>query len=179
MGIFDIIVIIPVIWFAYKGFKNGLIKELGTLAALILGIWGAVRFSGFTAEYINTNTNAPLEYIPLIAFGLTFLVIVIVVFLLAQLLNKFIDTLKLEWLNKAGGMFFGIAKILLIIGAILFVVNQVNSKHGFITKDFQEKSLLYQPLSDLMETAYPYIKKIAFDTEANMSDMDIIECSDS
>lgn len=179
MGIFDIIVIIPVIWFAFKGFKNGLIKELGTLAALLFGIWGAVRFSGFTADYINSNTNAPLEYIPLIAFGVTFLIIVILVFLLAQILNKFVNTLKLEWLNKAGGMLFGIIKILFIIGAILFVINQLNSKYEFIPKDLQEKSLLYTPLSELIETTYPYIKKISFDQSLNFSDIEIIECSDN
>jgi membrane protein required for colicin V production len=163
MNAFDIIILIPVIWFAYKGFKNGLIKEVGTLAALVLGIWGAVRLSGFTAEYIESYTNAPLEYIPLIAFGLTFLLIIVVIFLLAHLLDKFVDTLKLDWLNKAGGIVFGVLKMLLIISALMFVVNQLNSKHKFIPNQFTEESILYNPLSDLIEVAYPYIEKTAFE----------------
>ena len=59
------------------------------------------------------------------------------------------------------------------------MINQLNSKYEFIPKDLQEKSLLYTPLSELIETTYPYIKKISFDQSLNFSDIEIIECSDN
>jgi membrane protein required for colicin V production len=39
MGILDIVFIIPIVWLAYIGFKKGLIVELSTLVALILGVF--------------------------------------------------------------------------------------------------------------------------------------------
>ena len=175
MNAIDIVIIIPLIWFAYKGFKNGLIKEVGTLLALILGIWGAVRLSGLTAEYIQTYTDAPLEYIPLIAFGATFLIIVVLIFVLAHLLDKFVDTLKLEWLNKLGGIVFGILKMVFIASALFFIVNQINVKLKIIPDSLTEKSLLYNPLSDVIEIVYPYIEKTAFDKGIENIQLDLPE----
>ena len=35
------------------GFINGFVRELASLAALILGIWGAIKFSTFTAAQLD------------------------------------------------------------------------------------------------------------------------------
>ena len=45
MNYLDIIIIIPLIWGAYKGFRKGFIIEIASLIALILGIWGGINFS--------------------------------------------------------------------------------------------------------------------------------------
>ena len=46
MGVLDIIFIIPIVWLAYKGFSKGLIIELATLAALVLGIYASLPLLG-------------------------------------------------------------------------------------------------------------------------------------
>ena len=50
----DIILAIPLIWGAFMGFKKGLILELASIVALVLGIYGAVKFSDLTADYLNS-----------------------------------------------------------------------------------------------------------------------------
>jgi membrane protein required for colicin V production len=46
MNYIDIIIGIVLIVSAISGFRKGLIVEVASLAALILGIWGAIHFSG-------------------------------------------------------------------------------------------------------------------------------------
>ena len=49
MTTFDIIIVILLLVGAVRGFISGLIMQLTSLAALLLGIWVAIRFSDFTA----------------------------------------------------------------------------------------------------------------------------------
>ena len=52
MNYIDIILGLLLIFSAIGGFKNGLIAEIASLAALILGIWGAIHFSDNTTELL-------------------------------------------------------------------------------------------------------------------------------
>jgi membrane protein required for colicin V production len=45
MNYLDIILAIPLLWGLYKGVSKGIIKELASLVALIVGIYGAVHFA--------------------------------------------------------------------------------------------------------------------------------------
>ena len=49
----DIIIAIVLFLFGYKGFRKGLIIEVVTLLAFAVGIYGAMRFSDFTAEHLQ------------------------------------------------------------------------------------------------------------------------------
>ena len=55
MNWLDIVLAIPLLWFLYRGFRNGLIIELASLAALILGIYAALHFSFYVQEYLEKN----------------------------------------------------------------------------------------------------------------------------
>ena len=52
INLLDIILLIPLLWFGYNGYKKGLIIEIASLAAFILGLYFAFYFSDFTAEYL-------------------------------------------------------------------------------------------------------------------------------
>ena len=52
MNILDIILLIPIAWFAYRGFTRGFIIELVSLIALVAGIFLAIHFSWFAAEFL-------------------------------------------------------------------------------------------------------------------------------
>ena len=81
--IFDIIFILIFLWAAYKGFTKGFILQAASLAALILGIYGSIKFSGFVAAVIMEKMGRHGEYVPLISFAITFIGIVIAIHFLA------------------------------------------------------------------------------------------------
>ena len=68
--IFDILFILIFLWAAYKGFTKGFILQAATLAALILGIWGSIKFSGYVAVVIMEKMEYHGEFVPLISFAL-------------------------------------------------------------------------------------------------------------
>ena len=163
MNYLDIIMILPVLWLAFKGLKKGLVKEIASLAALFLGIWLASSFSNFLADMLMENTKINESYIPIIAFATIFIIVVILVHMLSAAMDKLVNAIALQSVNKIGGAAFGVAKAVLILGALIFVTNEfLVVKLEIIPQDIVESSLFYQPMLDLIEYVYPKIESIKF-----------------
>jgi len=156
MNYIDIFLIVPLLWGAFKGYKKGLIIEMVSLAALGLGIWGGIYFSDYAVNLIVEKVDD--KYIPITAFMLTFLAIVLVVYFLGKLLEKIIDIVQLKFINKLAGACFGLLKFGLIISVILFITDRYNQRFNFLPENFSENSLIYKPLVDLPNVLIPAIK---------------------
>ncbi len=164
MNYIDIILVIPLMWGAYKGYKKGLVTEIASLVALLLGIWGAIKFSGMTSDFLASSFDFTSEYLPIIAFALTFVVIVIGVHLVAKLVDKLVKAVALGLVNRILGSVFGALKFAFIISIILVILNQLDEKAKFIPKDLKEESLLYEPMSKVAPIIYPSVTSLEFDT---------------
>jgi membrane protein required for colicin V production len=154
---FDTIFIIIFCWAAYKGYTRGFILQAAALGALILGIYGAIKFSGFTAAVIMEKMGSHGEHLPLIAFALTFLGIVIAIHFLARLLEKLLEFIALSFVNRIFGVLFNLVKYAFIISCVLVVINGFNRKTHFISHDKINESHLYVPLSILAPIVFPYL----------------------
>lgn len=154
MSIIDILIGIPLLWAMVKGFKNGLIFEVATLIALVLGIYGAIHFSDFTAQFIRDRFNYNSEYMGYISFGVTFVVIVIIVHIIGKLLNSLVEAIALGMFNRILGLFFGLLKGILIIGIVVYFVDYLDRKFEFISDEKKEDSILYKPMTIVSETMF-------------------------
>lgn len=165
MDYLDIVLLIPLAWGAFKGFRNGFIIELSTLAALILGIWGAIHFSDWVAEYIAQHLTIERRYLPMIAFAVTFLGIVIALNLLGRLLTSLLKAVALNGINRLVGAIFGLLKWSFILSILLFLWRPI--QEGSIkwpTPEDRDKSILYQPISSLAPLFFPYIEELDWRT---------------
>lgn len=149
MNYIDLILAIFLVWAAYKGFKNGLIIEVASLAALILGIFGAIKFSGLTADFLVEQFDLTTKYLSLIAFAVTFVIIIVLVHLLARILDKLVKAIALGFINRLAGIVFGIAKVAFILSIILVILNTIDRKAHFLPEEKIEGSALYGPISGL------------------------------
>ena len=159
----DIILAIPLLWFCYKGFKNGLVIEAASLGALLLGVWGAYHFSGTTAGILIENFGLESDYLSLIAFALTFILIVVAVHFIARLIDKLVKAVALGFVNRLFGLVFAVAKFAFIISILLGIVNRFDKDEKLITSELKKESLLYQPLSDFAPMIFPYLDLDGFD----------------
>ena len=157
MNAIDLVLAVILAWSAYRGFSKGFILQLSTLTALILGIWGAIHFSDFTANLLTRQFNIGSQYLHIISFAVTFIVIVIAVHLLARLIEKLIQAVALGFVNRLLGVVFGIAKVAFVVSIILVLVNKANDKYQFLPEEKTENSLLYEPLSQFAPMIFPYL----------------------
>ncbi len=147
MNYIDLILLIFLLWSAYRGFRNGLIIEVASLAALILGIFGAIKFSYMTSDFLIEKFDMTTQYLPLISFAITFVIIVVVVHLLAKALDKLVKAIALGFVNRLLGVLFGVIKTAFILSIILVILNTIDRKTHFLPEDKIEESFLYKPIS--------------------------------
>ncbi|PLX20395.1 MAG: colicin V production protein [Marinilabiliales bacterium] len=157
MNTVDLVFAILLLWAAYRGFSKGFIVQLATLAALLLGILGAVMFSDFTSSLIIKKFEVSGQYLPIISFAVTFIAIVIAVHILAKALNKLIDAIALGIVNRLLGVLFSVLKVAFIVSIILVLINKADNKYNFIPDETKENSILYKPLSNFAPMIFPYL----------------------
>jgi len=159
MNYLDIILLIPILIGAWKGFKKGFIVEVFTLLALFAGIYGAIHFTDYMANILKTNFSLESEYMPIIAFVVTFLIVGAMVYFLGKMLEKAISLVALSTINKFAGLVFGATKMLIVSSIIVIVLEAIDEKDKIISKDLKAQSLLFQPLKKMTFTALPSIQE--------------------
>lgn len=156
-NIFDLIVIVVLAYSAYKGYTKGLIASAASIIALLLGVWGAIHFSDFTAGYLVEVINVQKKYMSVIAFAVTFVLIVIGVHFVAKAVEKVTEAVALGIVNKVVGTAFGVLKAAFIMSIILVLLNQANEKIRVIPNDFYEASIFYDPLQKFAPSIFHYL----------------------
>ncbi len=155
MNYFDLIFVVPLLWGAYKGFSKGLIVSVASLVALLLGIYGAIRFSGFVGTLVSENVNIQDNYLPLVAFAITFVGIVVGIHFIAKMMSKLAKAIALGWLNTLAGILFGLLKSAFIISIFIFIFDKIDTSNNLLSKDLKEESLLYGPIKTLAPAIFP------------------------
>jgi membrane protein required for colicin V production len=157
MNYIDIVLGILLILAAIGGFKKGLIAEVASLAALILGIWGAIKFSHTTSEFLVENFNLTTEYLNLISFVVTFVVIVILVHIVGNVVSKLVEAVMLGFVNKLAGLIFGVLKAALILSIILVLFDKIDEDVHILSESTKENSRMYEPIRSFAPSIFPFI----------------------
>ena len=159
MSIIDIILAALLLFGFIRGLFKGLFVEVASLLALVLGVWGAIHFSGFAAGFLESKVDWDEKTINIIAFAITFVVIVLVIGLAGKALTKLADFAALGIINKLAGGVFGALKIGLILSVLLSVFHKMNNVLPFMEKEDLEQSMLYKPVKSLAPLIFPNIIK--------------------
>lgn len=158
MNFIDIIILLLLAWSLFRGFKNGLFIEVASVAALILGIWGSIRFSGFTAHRLIELFDMQSEYLGLISFILTFVIIVVLVHFLAKVMDKLMKAVALGFLVRILGMAFAVIKVVLILSVFFVILETVDQQKKVLPRESVESSRLYRPVADFAPMLFPIIE---------------------
>ena len=154
MNYIDIVILLFLLYGAFRGFSKGLIIEVATLAGLILGVFIAIRYSPFTEGILKDFLNITSRYLSYIALAVTFLLVVIAVYLLGKMLTRLVDIISLGLVNKL----LGIAKYFIMVCVLLMIVDALNDKFHFISEETRENSLLFDPFLNFAQQMYNTIR---------------------
>ena len=157
MNSLDYILFIPLLYALYRGFTKGLIIELASLLALILGIYGALHFSSFTFEFLSDYFEIKTVYLQLVSYGLTFLIIAVLISFTGKILTMLIKLVALGFINRMMGAIFGGIKALLILSVFISFFDRFNKQFGMVNEDILTSSLIYNSIRTQSEQFYPNI----------------------
>ncbi|MEO1031329.1 MAG: CvpA family protein [Bacteroidota bacterium] len=159
MNIIDIILAALILFGFIRGLFKGLFVEIASLLALVLGVYGAIHFSYFAADVLESRVDWNEKTINIVAFAITFVIIVLAISLAGKALTKLADFAALGMLNKLLGGVFGALKIGLILSVLLIVFSKLNKTLPFMEKEDLDKSALYEPVKSLAPMIFPNLIK--------------------
>jgi membrane protein required for colicin V production len=157
----NIILAIPIIWGFYKGFKKGLIVELASILAIILGVYACSKFSDTVSNFLGSNLHTHISslYLTVISVAIVFIGILILVFFLAKRIQKLAEALFLGIANRILGGIFGAFKWALLISMLLYLFDILNNKASFVGGEVLQQSWVYTHLVLLAPWVMPTLLK--------------------
>lgn len=142
----DVIALILLVMGIFKGLRNGLILGVFSFLAFIIGLAAALKLSVVVADYLGNSVSVSERWLPVIAFVLVFIGVVLLVRLGARLIERLVQFAMLGWLNRLGGVVFFVLINLFIFSIVLFYAEQLR---------------LIGPETARASVVYPYLQPLA------------------
>ncbi len=139
MKLLDIIILVPLLWGAYKGFTKGFVMEVVSLLAFVLAILIAFKTLHLGIELIRPYISAE-SFLPLISFVLIYIAVVLLINLAGKLIKKFLDITLLGKVDDIAGAILGALKWAFGLSTILWLMNQAQI---VVPNDVVEDSILF------------------------------------
>lgn len=159
MNTVDIILSLVLLYGLVRGFFRGLLAELASLVGIVAGIYGAVHFSHFLGEFLSEIVDWKVQYINLISFAITFILIVFLISLAGKMLTKIAAFAALGIVNKLLGGVFGLIKSAFVASVIIMFFKATNERIEIVEDKTLEESILYQPVASIAPIVLPSILK--------------------
>ncbi len=167
MSVIDIVLAAIILFGLVRGFMKGLFVEVASLIALVAGVYGAIHFSFYAANFLNDKVNWDEKTINVVAFAVTFILIILIISLAGKAFTKLANFAALGIINKLLGGVFGALKFGLILSVILIIFDKFNATITFTDQETLNESVLYKPVKNLTPTLFPEILNL---TEKNKDD---------
>lgn len=157
MELIDIVLAVVLGVGVFKGFRHGFFLELASLISIMLGIYLAIRCSFITKSYLEKEVSWDAKTIQVVAFALTFIIVIIIVSSLAKVFTAMANFASLGFLNNFLGAFLGLLRTILVVSILLNLLQKVNFENCFLSKETKEKSTLYPIVQEVSKNIYPSI----------------------
>lgn len=159
MNTVDIILSLVLLYGLVRGFFRGLLTELASLVGIIAGIYGAIHFSQFIGGFLSSQVEWRPQYVNLVSFAVTFIIIVVLVSLAGKILTKVAGFAALGIVNKLLGGVFGLIKSAFVASVIIMFFKATNERIEIIEDETVEESILYEPVESIAPILLPSIIK--------------------
>lgn len=150
MNLLDLLIFLPILFFAYRGFANGIIKEVLSIVGIILAVFLTFNYMNAVGAYIRPLFDENAGYIPFVSGMLIFIGTLVIVHLIAFLAKKFLETINLNFVNRFAGMTFGFFKSGIVISAVLLFLAGFNVP----SPEARQDSIMYPYIIHLAPLAY-------------------------
>ncbi len=146
MNSVDLVILVILLFGAYRGFQTGLVLEIVSIVAFFVAILGGFKLIDLGKNMLESFEDTLGNFMPIAAFILVFVIILIVINLAGRLFKKIIDFTILGSFDNFAGALLGMLKFTLFLS----ILNWVIISMGFDLPDMVSKD----------SAIYPYVAMI-------------------
>jgi len=155
MKMLDLIILFPLIYGAYKGYKRGFIMSLFMLLAVIVGLYAAFHFTDVIVTYGKEELNWKSNYIAPLTFLSLFLVVGAGIFFGGKVLESVVKLAKLSILNSLAGAILGLLQWTYFVGSLLLMLISFDQEEKIISKETKQHSLILPVMTSVLHGSIP------------------------
>ncbi|MDX1629216.1 MAG: CvpA family protein, partial [Fulvivirga sp.] len=154
MSTFDIILLIPIAFGAYQGFRRGFLLEVIAILAFILAVIGGFKLLHMGMDFLDSHFDISGQWLPFLSFILIFILIILSVNLLGKGLKKVIDLTILGVIDNIAGLIISVLKWAFGLSVVLWLLDAfgANPPEEWITG-----SILYPIILPLAPKVVDYL----------------------
>ncbi|MBQ0006644.1 MAG: CvpA family protein [Alistipes sp.] len=161
MAAIDIIIIIFLCVCIFVGAKNGIVRQLGGIVGLFLGLYLAYRcspaFSGFIVKWVKLSDSVA----KIISFVLILVATLLLTSLISRLLESVFAAVAVNWINRLLGIILSMAVGILLVGVLLHILKYVNQNwFPDAGGNWMSDSKLAGPILKAVDKLFPYLKQL-------------------
>ncbi len=154
---FDIVVAIVLILAFFNGLQKGLVMQLVSLVGLILAVIFAGQLAKNILPWLMEVVQLSSNVAPVVAYIVAFALIMVVISLIGNLIQKFMEAVHINFLNKLLGGVIALGISMVILSLILNLVLMLDTKERIIKQETKENSFFYNRVQMVVPVIVPYL----------------------
>ena len=154
MNGFDILFVLVLVVGAWKGWSNGLLKEVLGLIGVFVGLYVAHLLYEQVGYELAPRIGTSPSMASIVAFALIWMGVPILLGILGSLLTKVLEWIGLEGVNNLGGALVSVIKYAIILGALCNVLAITH----LVKEESQQNSILFESLKRTTSIAFDLAK---------------------
>lgn len=161
MNPFDILILVILGYSLIRGLFRGLVKEVSSVIGVFGGFYAAYTYYQNVAGLLS-GLIQDISYLNILSFLIIFCGVLIVVSVLGIIIKYLMNITFLGWIDRIGGVVFGLAKGILIVSVLFisltaflpkgsaFIKNSVLAPHVSWTSEKMAKVVSREMKQDFM-----------------------------
>ncbi len=122
-NIVDVAIVAIAFFAAVAGAVRGFALEFSSRAGFLVGFVIALVFSHLGANLVLDTFSLPLFWSTLIAFIVFFIIGYLLVMAVGSLLDRTLDAMGLEWLDRLLGLVLGVIEVFVVVAFIIYLLD--------------------------------------------------------
>lgn len=138
-----------------KGLFDGVVKQVVSLIALVLGIVFCGMAAAWLRGYVIGLGWFPEEAVTVVSYIAGFLLIVGILLLAGEIVHRLIDVTPLSIVNHLSGALFGLLVMVLFMSLVFNLMEIVDRKSVIIKAGTKVESRFYYTVKEIIPAIFP------------------------
>ncbi len=161
MQTIDIIISVLLVIGLLSGLRDGLVKQVASLAGLIGGLLLGRAFYIPIGMWLSDTFGMSVEAANVTAFILILIIVPLLFSAVGWVVSKLLKAICLGWINRLLGGLVGVLKFALFVGVIITGIEFFDQSDGLITEDKKMNSIFYYPIYDATSIFFDSVREEA------------------
>lgn len=151
----DIFFAVILLWALFNGWRKGLVKQLFSLAGVVIGIWITAKYGAYVGAWIPGDEayTTPAGYLLLL------LVSMIGLGLLGRAVSGLFSLAGFGTLDVVLGVLLSVVKWSVLLGVVCYGFVKLDPEGVVLDRKYRDASRVFTPLSRIPVRVMPFVEQ--------------------